>query len=165
MTPETRDSEAIRKVLEAAGRRCTRQRLAVFEFLRRAEPEHPTAEEVYQGLKAGLPQLSLATVYKALEALAACGLVSKLAAGDGSARFDARSEGHYHLRCLRTGRVRDLPTPFDPDLIARLDPDLADRLRAEGFHVTGYRLELVGYDENADCGSRVAGSDGDDCET
>ncbi|MBX6311645.1 MAG: hypothetical protein IRY99_01780, partial [Isosphaeraceae bacterium] len=54
---------------------------------------------------------------------------------------------HYHLRCLRSGRVQDLPTPFDPDLITRLDPDLAARLRDQGFHVTGYRLELVGYFE------------------
>jgi hypothetical protein len=30
-------------------------------------------------------------------------------------------------------------------LIAKLDPGLAERLASRGFHVTGYRLELVGY--------------------
>ena len=50
---------------------------------------------------------------------------------------------------LRSGAVRDLPTPFDPDLIARLDPDLVARLGRQGFRVTGYRLELVGYFEGA----------------
>lgn len=165
MSPETSDPESIRRALEAGGRRYTRQRRAVFDFLRRAAHDHPTAVEVYQGLKAELPNLSLATVYKALEALVACGLVTKLGAGDGSARFDARAEGHYHLRCLRTGRVRDLETPFDPDLIARLDPGLADRLRHEGFRVTGYRLELVGFDENAADGMGLADDPADGPET
>jgi Fur family peroxide stress response transcriptional regulator len=46
---------------------------------------------------------------------------------------------------LRTGTVHDLPTRFDPDLVAKLDPRLADYLGRQGFRVTGYRLELVGY--------------------
>jgi Fur family ferric uptake transcriptional regulator/Fur family peroxide stress response transcriptional regulator len=41
--------------------------------------------------------------------------------------------------------VEDLPTPFDADLVAKLDPDLDGQLRRRGFRVTGYRLELVGY--------------------
>ena len=47
------------------------------------------------------------------------------------------------------GTVHDLPTHFDPDLVARLDPQLADYLSRQGFQVTGYRLELVGYQEPA----------------
>ncbi len=122
--------------------------MAVFEHLYRAEPHHPTAEELYQSVKSEVPSLSLATVYKALDALESCGLVSKLPDADGSARYDARSERHYHLRCLRSGQVRDLPTTYDPDLIARLDPDLSQKLKDQGFQVTGYRLELVGYFED-----------------
>ena len=38
-----------------------------------------------------------------------------------------------------------MPTRFDPDLIAKLDPRLHDDLSRQGFQVTGYRLELVGY--------------------
>lgn len=138
------DPDALRAALEAAGWRCTPQRLAVYDDLARAE-HHPTAEEVYQAVRAVLPKISLATVYKALEALVASGVAAKLAAADGSARYDARSDGHYHLRCLRSGSVQDLPTPFDPDLIEKLDPYLTQSLRLQGFRVTGYRLELVGY--------------------
>ena len=43
---------------------------------------------------------------------------------DAGARYDARRDLHYHFRCLRSGTVHDLPTPFDPDLIAKLDPRL-----------------------------------------
>ena len=110
---------------------------------------HPTADEVYHAVRPEVPSISLATVYKGLEALVASGLVTKLAADDGSARYDARSEHHYHLRCLRSGAVQDLSTPFDPDLVAKLDPDLGRDLDARGFRVTGYRLELVGYFDEA----------------
>ena len=41
--------------------------------------------------------------------------------------------------------VHDLPTRFDPELISRLDPGLTQDLKEQGFQVTGYRLELVGY--------------------
>ena len=138
------DPRAFRDALEAAGWKPTRQRAAVYDHLCRAEG-HPTAEDVFLAVKATIPAISLATVYKALEALTASGLAAKLAASDGSARFDARRDHHYHLRCLRTGAVEDLPTPFDPGLVSRLDPGLVATLEGRGFKVTGYRLELVGY--------------------
>jgi Fe2+ or Zn2+ uptake regulation protein len=140
------DHDNLRSALEAAGWRCTAQRLAVYDHLSCAE-HHPTAEEVYRGVRLAIPKISLATVYKALEALVVSGVATKLTGGDGSARYDARSENHYHLRCLRSGSVQDLPTPFDPDLIEKLDPALTQALREQGFQVTGYRLELVGFYE------------------
>jgi Fur family transcriptional regulator, peroxide stress response regulator len=140
------DDPGLRAALEAAGWKLTPQRAAVYDALRRAEG-HPSAEEVYRRVRESIPTISLATVYKALEALAASGLAARLSADDGTARFDARRDHHYHLRCLRSGAVEDLPTDFDPDLIAKLDPGLADRLGRRGFKVTGYRLELVGYFE------------------
>ena len=147
MSTMTLEPEALRQALEAGGWRCTRQRLAVYRHLSEAEL-HPTAEEVYQSVKSIIPKISLATVYKALEAIVESGLAAKLTAGDGSARYDARADHHYHLRCLRSGAVQDLSTPYDPDLIAKLDPGLPRRLAADGFHLLGYRLELVGYYES-----------------
>jgi Fe2+ or Zn2+ uptake regulation protein len=81
--------------------------------------------------------------------LVAVGVATKLSAGIGGtrARYDARRDDHYHFRCLRSGTVHDLPTQFDPDLIAKLDPQLQDDLCRQGFRVTGYRLELIGYQE------------------
>jgi Fe2+ or Zn2+ uptake regulation protein len=151
------DAGQLRALLERAGWRCTRQREAVYEFLSQCEG-HPSAEEIYQGVKEAVPQISLATVYKALEALEASGLATKLPGGDGSARFDAKCEPHYHLRCLRSGQVEDLPTMYDPNLIAKLDPALRAMLDSRGFELTGYRLELVGYYRSvsspSECGDR-----------
>ncbi len=140
------DDQALRQALEAAGWKYTRQRAAVYDHLCRVHG-HPTAEEVYQSVRVDVPAISLATVYKALEALTASGLAAKIAAADGSARYDARRDHHYHLRDLRSGAVEDLETPFVPDLIDRLDPGLSQQLQGRGFKITGYRLELVGYFE------------------
>jgi Fe2+ or Zn2+ uptake regulation protein len=133
----------VRGALESAGCRFTQQRAAVFAYLEQVK-SHPTADEVYQAVRRSLPRISLATVYKALEELVIAGLATKLCNGDDSARYDCRGEEHYHLRDITTGEVRDLPAAFDPNLLTKLDPELSERLEQQGFHVTGYRLEVLG---------------------
>ncbi len=133
----------LRRALEQAGWRCTRQRAAVFAILNAAD-YHPTAEQVFAAVRRAIPHISLATVYKALEALVDAGLAARIAHESGAARYDARSEAHYHLRCIRTGEVRDLPLAYDPHLIEKIAPELVEALRREGFEITGHRLELVG---------------------
>jgi Fur family transcriptional regulator, peroxide stress response regulator len=119
---------------------------------------------VFHGVRAQIPKISLATVYKALEALVAVGVATKLSAGAGGtcARYDARRDEHYHFRCLRSGTVHDLPTRFDPDLIAKLDPRLQDDLCRQGFRVTGYRLELIGYEDRTFTGTSEPSLHGSD---
>ena len=92
---------------------------------RRTE-HHPTAEEVYRAVRLAIPRISLATVYKALEARSRPAWRPSSPPVDGRRRYDARRDPHYHFRCLRTGTVHDLPTRFDPDLVAKLDPSLGD---------------------------------------
>jgi Fe2+ or Zn2+ uptake regulation protein len=139
----------VRRALETAGCRYTVQRGAVFNHLAHVD-SHPTAEDVYRAVRRQLPKISLATVYKALEALVGSGLATKLTNGDGSARYDCRCEDHYHLRDIETGEIRDLPSRFDPQLLAKLDPELVERLEQAGFEVTGYRLEVLGRFAHAD---------------
>jgi Fur family transcriptional regulator, peroxide stress response regulator len=138
--------QRLREALEKGGCRFTRQRVAVYQYLASVE-SHPTAEEVYAAIRPEMPRISLATVYKALDALVVCNLANKLTFSDGPARYDCHDEAHYHLRCVKTGKVCDLPTPFDPDLIDKLDPKLVKSLGERGFHVTGYRLEVLGHFE------------------
>ncbi len=58
----------VRRALEESGWRYTRQRAAVLAYLRTAHG-HPTAEQVFTAVRQHIPNISLATVYKALEAL------------------------------------------------------------------------------------------------
>jgi Fe2+ or Zn2+ uptake regulation protein len=128
----------LREALETNGQRYTEQRAAVYRFLMGTE-SHPTADDVFTSVRHEIPDISLATVYKSLETLVSCGLAIKLTYGDGSARYDGRTDQHHHARCLRCGRVTDVPATIDAAALAgQIQP-------GRGFIVEGYRLELVGY--------------------
>ena len=99
-------AQQVRDALESAGCRFTRQRAAVFAYLDQVK-SHPTADEVYQAVRRSIPRISLATVYKSLEALVSAGLAAKLTNGDGSARYDCAGADHYHLRDTATGEIMD----------------------------------------------------------
>ena len=66
---------------------------------------HPTAEELYQRLKPDNPALSLATVYRNLRQLEACGRLRRVAVPDGSDRYDGRLDPHEHMICETCGRA------------------------------------------------------------
>lgn len=129
--------EVLRQRLNTRGAQLTPQRAAVFHYLSEVT-HHPTAEEVFLAVKPKLPRISLATVYKNLEALVQCGAVSKLSYGDASARYDIRTDHHYHTRCLGCGKIWDLDVKGDAALLTRIKPQ-------SGFEVKDYRLELLGY--------------------
>lgn len=128
--------EALRQQLHTKGAQLTEQRAAVYDYLS-GVAHHPTAEEVFLAVKAKVPRISLATVYKNLEALVQCGAVSKLTYGDASARYDIRTDHHYHTRCLACGRIWDLDAKEGAELLKRIKPQA-------GFEVEDYRLELLG---------------------
>ncbi|HYP53561.1 MAG TPA: transcriptional repressor [Pyrinomonadaceae bacterium] len=129
-------TEELRRQLRTRGAQLTSQRAAVFEYLSGVE-HHPTAEDVFLAVKQKLPRISLATVYKNLEALVNCGAASKLSYGDAAARYDIRTDHHYHTRCLACGRIWDLDAREGSDALARIKPQA-------GFQVQDYRLELLG---------------------
>jgi Fur family transcriptional regulator, peroxide stress response regulator len=139
----TRPADAtLRSVLESNGQRFTEQRAAVYHFLCGTD-EHPTADEVFTAVRGEISDISLATVYKALETLVSCNLATKLTYGDGSARYDARTDEHFHARCLGCGAVRDVHGSRIAGPLPQIHP-------GDGFRVEGYRLEVVGY--CGDCG-------------
>src|SRR5918994_2073667 len=104
--------EMLRHALETNGQRYTDQRAAVYRFLLGTEA-HPTADDVFTSVRHDIPDISLATVYKSLETLVGCGLAIKLTYGDGSARYDGRTDPHHHARCLTCGAVIDVPGRLD----------------------------------------------------
>ena len=104
--------DMLRHALETNGQRYTDQRAAVYRYLLGTEA-HPTADDVFTSVRHDIPDISLATVYKSLETLVGCGLAIKLTYGDGSARYDGRTDPHHHARCLRCGSVIDLPGHID----------------------------------------------------
>ena len=128
----------LRRALETTGHRYTDQRAAVYRVLA-GTTTHPHADEVFQEVRFQVPGISLATVYKSLETLVNCGLATKLTYGDGSARYDGRTDPHHHARCVGCGSVTDAPGRLSREELEALSEGL------DGFALRGYRLELTGY--------------------
>lgn len=140
--PQAEAEHLLREALEANGQRYTEQRAAVYRYLL-GTTAHPTADDVFTSVRGTIPDISLATVYKALETLVSCGLAVKLTYGDGSARYDARTDPHPHARCLECGAVLDVPGRLDGTTLAGVG-------QPAGFSVAGYRLELLGHCSDCD---------------
>lgn len=109
--------------LRAAGYRVTPQRLMIHATLVELG-RHVGAEELLGAVEERLPNVSLPTVYSALEALEDAGLVRRVSAGQERALYDARPADHHHLVCRRCGAVEDLEA----------DVSLSGALAAAGQH-------------------------------
>jgi len=105
--------------LRRCGLRATGQRLAILRALRE-DTSHPSAEEIFRRLSGSFPTLSLSTVYKTLQTLAAMGVLTTIDNGTGKQRFEGQPDPHHHAVCNYCGRVIDIdfslfpiPTPRD----------------------------------------------------
>jgi len=117
-------------------RRLTRQRRVILEELRKVNT-HPTAAGVFALVQRQLPNISLGTVYRNLELLARSGVIRKLQFAGSVARFDGNTQPHDHIRCIRCGRVDDLPGPPVELPERRFDALL-------GYQILGHELALFG---------------------
>lgn len=118
-----------------AGLALTPQRLVIYRALRDAA-DHPSPEGLYARVKGRMPSMSLATVYKTLEALARMGLATEVPATGKTKRYDANMERHHHLICTRCHEVRDF---YDLGL-DRLTPPA----RLPGFVAHGVSVQIHG---------------------
>lgn len=128
---------AITARLRQCGYRITPQRLAILNELA-GSLDHPTAETVHRRLLGDLPDLSLATVYKTITALKACGEILELQFSDRDNRYDAaRATPHPHLICQGCGAVVDPPLPDIEALAAAL-------AESTGYSILSLRLDFFG---------------------
>ncbi len=116
--------------------RNTRQRQAVLNVVRRAH-NHPDAAWIFDQVRAELPQISLGTVYRALDTLVAQGELLRLSGTPGATRYDVPHPQHHHFVCDRCGTILDVDLHL-PDM-----GDLQGQLPA-GVRLSGATLMLSG---------------------
>jgi Fur family ferric uptake transcriptional regulator len=122
--------------MKSTHNRMTKQRLVILEELR-GVTSHPTAEDVYAMVRERIPHVSLGTVYRNLELLAASGEIRQLDTCGAVRRFDGDISAHCHVRCLVCGRVGDVRMAHAPD-------SAVTYAHAEGFSLVASRLEFDG---------------------
>ena len=123
----------------AAGRtfRLTHQRRVILEELKVAQ-FHPTADEIYERVRQRLPRISLGTIYRNLEILAAHGKIHKLDLPGSQRRFETNLAKHYHVRCTECGKIDDvifeIPFAFEDNVVS-----------PGNYEICNVRLEFLGF--------------------
>ena len=126
--------------------RNTVQRRAVLCAVRTLGAKHPTAADVYAQVRVAAPGLSLATVYRALDALVAQKQVGRDFVAN-VARYDVSAVPHHHVVCRECGKVSDLHVPLPAAIVRRL------QFAAEGFTLSLDAVQFAGT--CADCDACV----------
>lgn len=124
------------------GIKYSKQREAILAYLR-STTEHPTAETIYTSLKQENPKLSLGTVYRNLNLLAASGEIQKLCCGDGTDHFDATVTPHYHFVCRGCNRVMDLSMPQIESLSREKMDDFVGEIHSHQVFFYGFCKECM----------------------
>lgn len=122
--------------LRTNGCKVTPQRLAIYDMLTKTV-EHPTAEKIYKELKPTYPAMSLATVYKSVEVLARINAIQVINMGEDSFRYDANTAKHFHIKCMKCGKVMDAPSQDLQPLVEGLE-------KKTGFTITDHRVYFYG---------------------
>ena len=116
--------------------RKTKQRYVILEELCKVTC-HPSADELYNMVRRKLPRISMGTVYRNLDLLARDGVIQTLEISGTQKRFDGNASNHYHMRCLRCGKVADAH-------MKKVIP-MEDVIKeVTDFEIVGYRLEFIG---------------------
>ncbi len=104
----------IRRKLETAGVRPTRQRLDLARAIFSAGDRHFTAEMIYHETRSIRFAPTLGTIYNTLNEFARSGLVREIAIHDAKMWYDTKTGPHYHFYREDTEELSDIPEKWLP---------------------------------------------------
>lgn len=116
--------------------RMTKQKKVILEILRGTHT-HPSADWIYEEARKAVPDISLGTVYRNLNALRDSGDIIELNYGSTYSRYDGKTHNHYHFYCEKCHKLIDIAIPVHEGL---------DRMVQDttGFKVSCHRMEFYG---------------------
>jgi len=120
--------------------RMTHQRKVILEEVM-ADHGHRSADEIYERVRRKLPRVSMGTVYRNLDILASCGFIKKLEPHYSQMRFDANTSEHYHVVCMRCGKIDDASIEPADGTLESLEHALGNLTR---YGIFGHKLEFMG---------------------
>ncbi|MEH2559397.1 Fur family iron response transcriptional regulator [Bradyrhizobium algeriense] len=123
----------VNEMLQAAGLRPTRQRMALGWLLFGKGARHLTAEMLYEEATLAKVPVSLATVYNTLNQLTDAGLLRQVSVDGTKTYFDTNVTAHHHFYLENNHELVDIP---DPHLVLSKMPDVP-----EGYEIA--RVDMV----------------------
>lgn len=122
-------------ILQKNGYRATSGRIAILEVLAKEPPR--TVAQIHELVK---PKIDPVTLYRALEAFVASGIVRRIDLGQGNAHnYELSDTHHHHLVCTDCGTIKDFEI-CNADTIA----DRALKQVREFASVSEHAFELFG---------------------
>jgi Fe2+ or Zn2+ uptake regulation protein len=94
-----------KSLLEESNLKTTPQRLAILKEL--DKKGHASIEEIYENIKEMFPSISLATIYKNINALKEENVISEICLHQ-KPKFEISKEPHAHFICKKCGKVEDI---------------------------------------------------------
>ncbi len=130
--------EIFRDFLKAGKNRITPERFEVLEAALEYDG-HFNADDLYILMKNSNSRVSRATVYKTLELLAQCELLSKRNFGDNTNRFESsfKKQVHDHLICVDCGKIIEFADPRIKQLPEQISDDLGFNFESYSFNIFG----------------------------
>lgn len=114
----------------------TIQRRAVFQAVSERD-DHPTADQIFEGVNQRVPGISRTTVYRVLDTLLDLCVVRRVGLTGTPVRFDGTTERHDHVICQKCGRVADVETA-DLESLPLLEEEPL------GFTIDEYSMQFIG---------------------
>ncbi len=69
---------------------------------------HINIDDLYESLKKSFPYISLATVYKNINAMVKNGFLSEVKIPKMKTKYELTKDEHAHLICIKCGRLEDI---------------------------------------------------------
>lgn len=128
--------EIFRSFLKAGKNRITPERFEVLEAALEYEG-HFGADDLYILMKNAHSRVSRATVYKTLELLEQCELLSKRNFGDNVKRYESsfKRQVHDHLICVDCGKIVEFSDARVKQLPEQISEDLGFNFESYSFNI------------------------------
>ena len=98
--------ERYENLLRNSNIKVTPQRLAIVEELN--GHVHMSIEELYKAIKKKFPSISLATVYKNINAMMDQGFIQEVKVPGQKSKYELTKAPHSHIVCENCGKVEDI---------------------------------------------------------
>ena len=85
----------------------TPQRLAIYKMLIESDC-HPSAENIFNGVRTSFPDIAIDTVYRTLSTLSEIGIIHVVEGYGEAKRYDPDTDPHHHFRCMYCNRIVDI---------------------------------------------------------
>lgn len=109
-------------LLRENGIKVTPQRLSIVDELNGRV--HMSVDELYEAIKKKFPSISLATVYKNINAMLEKSFILEVKIPNQKSKYELSKESHSHVLCEECGKVEDIT--LDLHTIAQKAANLTD---------------------------------------